>query len=246
MIRAIVIDDEAHLRKDVVDKLKEHFSTEIVVIEEVDNVTDGIAAIEKFQPDMLFLDIQINGGTSFDILDRVEYKKFEIVFITGFDQHAIKAIKVGAMDYILKPIDEDEFIEAVERVVQKKERGKDIEKLAQISSEFFKGTKEKRIILKTTDNVYAIYEQDILYCRSEGNYTTFYTQQMEKIVVSKSIKKIEEILSEDIFIRCHQSYIVNKNHVIKYNKKGVLNIILDIKVPVSSRRKDYALQKIFD
>lgn len=246
MIRAIVIDDEAHLRKDIVDKLKEHFSTEIVVVEQADSVTDGIAAIEKFQPDMLFLDIQINGGTSFDILDQVVYKKFEIIFVTGFDQHAIKAIKVGAMDYILKPIDEDEFVQAVQQAVQKKERGKDIEKLAQISSEFFKGTKDKRIILKTTDNVYAIYEQDILYCRSEGNYTTFYTQQMEKIVVSKSIKKVEEILTEDVFIRCHQSYIVNKHHVIKYNKKGVLNIILDVQVPVSSRRKDYALQKIFD
>lgn len=246
MIRAIVIDDEAHLRKDVIDKLKENFSTEIVVVEEADSVTDGIAAIEKFEPDMLFLDIQINGGTSFDILDQVVYKKFEIIFITGFDQHAIKAIKVGAMDYILKPIDEDEFVAAVRQAIEKKERGKDIEKLAQISSEYFKGSKDKRIILKTTDNVYAIYEQDILYCRSEGNYTTFFTQQMEKIVVSKSIKKVEEILTDDVFIRCHQSYIVNKNHVIKYNKKGVLNIILDVQVPVSSRRKDYALQKIFD
>jgi two-component system LytT family response regulator len=246
MIRAIVIDDEAHLRKDVIDKLKENFSTEIVVVEEADSVADGIAAIEKFEPDMLFLDIQINGGTSFDILDQVVYKKFEIIFITGFDQHAIKAIKVGAMDYILKPIDEDEFVAAVRQAIEKKERGKDIEKLAQISSEYFKGSKDKRIILKTTDNVYAIYEQDILYCRSEGNYTTFFTQQMEKIVVSKSIKKVEEILTDDVFIRCHQSYIVNKNHVIKYNKKGVLNIILDVQVPVSSRRKDYALQKIFD
>lgn len=246
MIRAIVIDDDAHLRKDVIDKLKENFSTEIVVVEEADSVADGIAAIEKFEPDMLFLDIQINGGTSFDILDQVVYKKFEIIFITGFDQHAIKAIKVGAMDYILKPIDEDEFVAAVRQAIEKKERGKDIEKLAQISSEYFKGSKDKRIILKTTDNVYAIYEQDILYCRSEGNYTTFFTQQMEKIVVSKSIKKVEEILTDDVFIRCHQSYIVNKNHVIKYNKKGVLNIILDVQVPVSSRRKDYALQKIFD
>ena len=130
--------------------------------------------------------------------------------------------------------------------LDRSDRTAQLEKLLQVSSEYFKGVENKRVILKTADNVYAIYEDDILYCRSDGNYTTFYTQQLEKIIVSKSIKKIEEILSDDMFIRCHQSYIVNKKHVLKYNKRGVLVIHMDIKVPVSSRRKDYALKRIFD
>ena len=134
----------------------------------------------------------------------------------------------------------------VAKAIQNNSKENHLEKLIEVSSEYFKGVTKKRVILKTADTVYAIYEDDIIYCRSEGNYTTFYTQQMEKIVVSKSMKKIEEILTEDIFIRCHQSYIVNKKHVLKYNKKGVLIVHLDIKVPVSGRRKDYALKKIFN
>ncbi len=246
MIKAIVIDDEQDIREATKARIASFFPEEITVVAESDNVESGIAVIDAHHPDVLFLDIEIIGGTSFDILKNCVYKKFEIIFITGFNQHAIKAIKVGALDYILKPVDNDEFKNAVTKVLAKKEKGKDIDKLVQISSEFFKGVKEKRIILRTTDNVYAIYEKDILYCRSEGNYTTFYTQQMEKIVISKSIKKVEEILSEDTFIRCHQSYIVNKSHVLKYNKKGILVINFDMEVPVSSRRKDYALTKIFD
>ena len=246
MIKAIVIDDEQNIREATKARIASLFSGEITVVAESDSVEGGIEIIDTHQPDLVFLDIEINGGTSFDILENCVYNKFEIIFITGFNQHAIKAIKVGALDYILKPVDNDEFKNAVTKALAKKEKGKDIDKLVRISSEFFKGVKEKRIILRTTDNVYAIYEKDILYCRSEGNYTTFYTQQMEKIVISKSIKKVEELLSEDRFIRCHQSYIVNKSHVLKYNKKGILIINFDMQVPVSSRRKDYALTKIFD
>ena len=153
---------------------------------------------------------------------------------------------MGALDYIIKPVDDDEFREAAQKAIQNYEKENHLEKLIEISSEYFKGAKKKRVILKTTDTVYAIYEDDIIYCRSDGNYTTFYTQQLEKIVVSKPLKQIEEILSENVFIRCHQSYIVNKKHVLKYNKQGVLIVHLDFKVPVSSRRKDYALKKIFD
>ena len=246
MIKALIIDDEQAIREATRDRIATYFPREIVVVAESDSVEGGIAAINDHEPDLLFLDIEIVGGTSFDILEQCLYKKFEIIFITGFNQHAIKAIKVGALDYILKPVDNSEFKDAVTKAIAKKEKGKDLDKLVQISSEFFKGVQDKRIILRTTDNVYAIYEKDILYCRSEGNYTTFYTQQMEKIVISKSIKKVEEILSEEQFIRCHQSYIVNKSHVLKYNKKGILIINFDMQVPVSSRRKDYTLTKIFE
>lgn len=246
MVKAIIIDDEAHIRKDVRAKLEEYFSKEIAVVEEADSVESALIAIEKYEPQLLLLDINMGDGTGFDVIERSTYKNFDVIFITGFDNHAIKAIKVGALDYILKPVDDNELKEAVNKAIQHKDSDIHLEKLIEVSSEYFKGVAKKRVILKTADTVYAIYEDDIIYCRSDGNYTTFYTQQMEKIVVSKPIKKIEEILSEDIFIRCHQSYIVNKKHVLKYNKQGVLVVHMDFKVPVSSRRKDYALKKIFD
>jgi len=246
MIKALIIDNEAHIREDVREKLETFFKDEILVVGEAEGVRTGLQAIDLYNPDLLFLDIHMDDGTGFDLINQSQKKDFEVIFITGFDQHAIKAIRVGALDYIIKPVDDDEFREAAQKAIQNYEKENHLEKLIEISSEYFKGAEKKRVILKTTDTVYAIYEDDIIYCRSDGNYTTFYTQQMEKIVVSKPLKHIEEILSENVFIRCHQSYIVNKKHVLKYNKQGVLIVHLDFKVPVSSRRKDYALKKIFD
>ncbi len=246
MIKAIIVDDEAHVREDIREKVVAHFAKDIAIVAEAESTATAVVNIEKFEPDLVFLDINLGDGTGFDVLERCNFKKFDIIFITGYDNHAIKAIKVGALDYILKPVDDDEFTEAVNKALDTKEKEEHIEKLIEVSSEYFRGAQKRRVILKTADTVYAIYEDDIIYCRSEGNYTTFFTQQLEKIVVSKPIKKIEEILTEDVFIRCHQSYIVNKKHVLKYSKQGVLIVHLDFKVPVSSRRKDYALKKIFD
>lgn len=246
MMKAILIDDEASVRADIREKILDCFSKDIVIVAEADNVASGLEAIQKFEPNLLLLDIHLSDGTGFELLQKSAFKDFEVIFITGFDQHAIKAIKVGALDYILKPVDDLEFREAVQKALDNNKKEKHLEKLIEISSEYFKGVEKKRVILKTTDTVYAIYEDDIIYCRSDGNYTTFFTQQLEKIVISKPIKKVEEILSEHNFIRCHQSYIVNKKHVLKYNKQGVLIVHLDFKIPVSSRRRDFVLKKIFD
>ncbi len=246
MIKTLIVDDESYVREDLKEKLNAFFPNKIQVIGEAESIATGLAAIQKFQPDLILLDIHLKDGVSFDLLAEIPTKTFDVIFITGYDQHAIKAIKVGALDYILKPVDPEELKVALQKAIDRKGSDPQLEKLLEISGEFFRGAEKKRVILKTSETVYAIYEDDIIYCRSDGNYTTFYTQQMDKILVSKSLKQVEEILSEKIFIRCHQSYIVNKKHVLKYNKNGVLIVNLDFKVPVSSRRKDYVLKCIFD
>lgn len=246
MIKAIIIDDEKHIREDVRSKVVQFFAKEIAIMAEAESVEEGLKAITTFEPDLLLLDVNLQDGTGFDIIKQSDYKNFDVIFITGYDNHAIKAIKVGALDYIMKPIDGEEFQEAVSKAIQDASPQEELGKLIEVSNDYFKGVEKKRVILKTADTVYAIYEDDIIYCRSEGNYTTFYTVQLEKIVVSKPLKQIEEVLSESDFIRCHQSYIVNKKHVLKYNKQGVLIVHLDFKIPVSSRRRDYALKRIFD
>ncbi|AXG70787.1 transcriptional regulatory protein YehT [Kordia sp. SMS9] len=244
-IKTLIIDDEIAIRNDLKTLLQEHFSETVSVIGEASNVAEGIAQIKTLKPDVILLDIHLGDGTGFEILAEIPNKDFNIIFVTGFDNNAIKAIKVGALDYILKPVDEDEFVIAIEKAIALKNEGNHLDKLIEVSQDFFEGVKEKRVILKTSDAVYAVYEKDILYCRSEGNYTTFYTQQLEKIMISKPMKKVEELLSPELFIRCHQSYIVNKKHVLKYDKNGVLIVHIDIKIPVSSRRKEYTLEKIF-
>ncbi|MFK7748481.1 MAG: LytR/AlgR family response regulator transcription factor [Kordia sp.] len=244
-IKTLIIDDEAAIRNDLKMRLQEHFKEVVSVVGEASNVAEGIAQIKTQKPDLILLDIHLGDGTGFDILMEIPNKDFNVIFITGFDNNAIKAIKVGALDYILKPVDEDEFTEAIEKAIALKSEENHLDKLIEVSQDFFEGVKEKRVILKTSDAVYAVYEKDILYCRSDGNYTTFYTQQLEKIMISKPMKKVEELLSPDLFVRCHQSYVVNKKHVLKYDKNGVLIVHVDIKIPVSSRRKDYTLEKIF-
>jgi two-component system LytT family response regulator len=245
MLNAILIDDEAHVRLDVRQKLEALFPNEIHILTEAESVSSAVSAIEKHKPDLVFLDIDIKEGTGFDVLTSCTFKNFEVIFITGFNDQAIKAIKAGALDYILKPVDEEELNEAVQRAIENSKKENQLEKLIQISSDYFKGTEKKRIILKTSEMVHAVYEDDIIYCESDGNYTTFHTIQNENIIITKSLKHAEEILSSLLFIRCHRSYIVNKNQVLKYDKNGFLFLKNEHKVPVSSRRKDSTLQQIF-
>ncbi|WP_299682697.1 LytTR family DNA-binding domain-containing protein [uncultured Tenacibaculum sp.] len=246
MIKVILIDDEVYIRELIREKLKNNFQDKIEIVGEAEGVSDAIKIINKEKPNLLFLDVHLKEGTSFDILSQIDYKELNLIFITGFDDHAIKAIKVGALDYIIKPIDEDEFNTAVNKVVKEFNKNNYTKESVEVSKEHFTKTSgKKRIILKTLENIYIVYEEDIFYCKSEGNYTTFFTKK-DRIVVSKPIKMMEELLSKDIFIRCHKSYLVNKNHVIQYNRNGLLIINEDLKVPVSSRKKDFIIQEIFN
>ncbi|AUC14796.1 hypothetical protein BTO06_06405 [Tenacibaculum sp. SZ-18] len=244
MINVIVIDDEKLVRSDIIDRLTSNFPKEITIVSEASSVAEAKIEIEKYNPDLLLLDVDLGDGTGFDVLKQIRNKNIQVIFITGFDTHAIKAIKVGALDYILKPVDDEEFKTAVKKAINNMSSDNNIEQLIKVSNDYYNGL-NKRIILRTSNTVFAINEDDILYCKSDGNYTTFYTILSEKIVVSKSMMKIEELLSESTFVRCHQSYIVNKNKVVKYQKQGFLILKTGDKIPVAARRKEYTLQKIF-
>jgi len=244
MLRAIIIDDEIRLRKDIRSKLETRFQNDISIIGEAESVKDGVVIIEKLQPDLLFLDIELTDGYSFEILEQLTSHNFQIIFITGFNDLAIKAIKVGALDYILKPIDDDEFDEAVEKAIETADKEHQLEELIKVSTEFFKGAKTKRIVLKTAEAHHIINEDDLVYCKSEGNYTTFYTESQEEILISKPLKYVEELLTKSSFIKCHQSYLVHKFYIEKYLKEGFLVLKGNIQIPVSSRRKDYVLGKL--
>jgi two-component system LytT family response regulator len=245
MIRALLIDDEQYIREGIKDKITQFFNNEIEVVAEANSVFTAVKAINVTKPDLVFLDIEIEEGTGFDVLQQCTYKSFEVIFVTGFDDQAIKAIKVGALDYLLKPVDDDEFKAAVLKTLQTTTQENNVEKQAEAAYEYWNDSPKKKIILKTLDYIHSVYEEDIIYCKSEGNYTTFYIKNADKIVVSKPLKKIEESLSKNDFIRCHQSYIVNKNYVLKYSHQGFLIINPDIKIPVSSSRKDGVLKAVF-
>jgi len=243
MIKAVIIDDESRFRDSIRKKLETNFKNDILIVGEAESVKHGILLIEDTQPDLLFLDIELTDGYSFEILNELETHDFQIIFITGFNHLAIQAIKLGALDYILKPIDDDEFIESVKKAI-KSGKDKYIEDLIKVSSDFFNGSKIKRIVLKTADTHHIVNEDDLMYCKSEGNYTLFVTKNNEELLISKTLKKAHELLTDSVFIKCHQSYLVNKFFISKMLSDGYLILTNDIKIPVSNRRKDHVLSKI--
>lgn len=244
MKRAIIIEDEEYMRAQIRTKLATYFSEEITVVAEASSVETGLQVIQSLKPDLLLLDIEIHGGSSFDILAQLQNQQFQLIFITGFNHLAIKAIKVGALDYVLKPIDDDEFIAAVNKTLEEKETTL-LQQNIEASYSQFKGLENKKIVLKTATTFYSLLENDIIYCKADGNYTHIYVMGKEKIVVSKTLRKIEELLSKETFLRCHNSYIINKNHIEKYTANGTLITKNNLKIPVSSRKKDTVLKQIF-
>ncbi len=243
MLTAVIIDDEIRFRNSIRKKLETNFKRDIDIVGEAESVKNSVLLIEKTNPDILFLDIELTDGYSFEILNQLDKHDFQIIFITGFNHLAIQAIKLGALDYILKPIDDDEFCEAVEKAIET-EKNSSIEELIKVSSDFFNGSKIKRIVLKTSDAHHIINEDDLMYCKADGNYTTFYTKDDEQVLVSKTLKKAEELLTEETFIKCHQSYLVNKFYIAKMLSDGYLILNNDTKIPVSGRRKEHVLGKL--
>lgn len=245
MIRAIVIDDESLMREEVKTRVSNFFPLDIAIVAEAANVTEALEIIIKFEPELIFLDVHLTDGTGFDVLEKTTNKNFNVIFITGFDTNAIKAIRVGALDYILKPIEDDEFKDAVQKAIESKEKESGLDTSVAISQDHYQGVNQKRIVFKATEGVYAVQEEDILYCHSEGNYTTVHTEIHGNILVSNHLKKIEELLPSSLFVRCHQSFVVNKLHVLKYSKKGVLFLKNNVEIPVAARRRDFTLKHIF-
>ncbi len=246
MFNALIIDDIDNSRLTLLHDL-EKFCPKIKVIGEADSVTSGIAAIQNLHPDVVFLDIQLGDGTGFDILEKLGDFDFQVIFTTALDTYGIKAIKFSALDYLLKPIDPDELIEAVSKLEQntQKEKIKDsigllLENIRDIQPS------NKRIALNSADKVHMVYIKDIIRCESQGGYTIFYLNNAEQIVVTKNLKEYEHLLEEYSFIRVHHSHLINFSYLKEYVKKdGGYAIMTDkSQVPVSFRKRNNLLDMI--
>ncbi len=246
MIRAIIIDDEPGIREINRRLLSDNFS-DIEVVGEADSVDSGIELIQNEQPQLVLLDIDIKGGTGFHILQKVHPYTFAIIFITAFNEFAFKAIKFSALDYILKPVNEVEFCTAVKNAVESIESKQIETQVNNFFEHYEKKMQSKKIVLKTCNSIHLVDISDIMYCISDNSYTTFYIKDKKEIIVSKSLKEFENLLSEYSFFRPHQSYLVNLHCIDKIDKTDGGSIILNNKkaIPVSYRRKQ-ALFDIFD
>jgi len=245
MIRAILVDDEKHCLKTLGMLLKE-YCPEVQILAQCDSGEAGVEAIEKFKPDLVFLDIEMPHMNGFEMLETLSEINFAVVFTTGYDQYAIKAFRFSALDYLLKPVDHEELKKTVQRVTQHLQRPlpQQLEILLQkIHSHTPAITK---VALPTMEGLQMIPVDAIISCESERNYTVLFLKDKRKITVSKILKEIEEMLDEYSFLRVHHSYIVNINEISKYVKGegGYLVMSDGSSIDVSRSRKDILLQKL--
>jgi len=243
MLRTIIIDDEPHMRQ-TLEKLVKEYCPNVKLVAKADGVKTGVQAIKKYHPDLILLDIKMNDGTGFDLLKQLEPVYFKVLFITAFDQYAIKAFKFSALDYLLKPIDPNDLTNAVNKAEQivLKELNTQLDVMEDNMQSDSKT--KKKIILKTFDNIHLVKISDIIYCQADDNYTNFHLLENNKIMVSNTLKEYDEMLSEFGFFRVHQSYLINLGHIVRFEKSEGGNVILanEHKVPVASRKREQLLE----
>lgn len=246
MIKTIIIDDEVKARETILNMLAA-YCPDVEVIATAGSVSEGEEILSLHHPDLVLLDIKMADGTGFDLLKRLDKINFFVIFVTAFEEFAIRAFKFSALDYILKPLDPDELSNAVIKAKEKIEKESMSVKLDALFQNLGALSKDtKKIVLKTTANVHIVNLKDIIRCESEKNYTHFFTSEGEEITVSKTLKEFNELLIDYSFYRVHQSHLINLAHMKRYEKQDGGFIVMDdnSRVPVSFRKKE-DLMKLF-
>ncbi len=240
LLRFLLVDDESSIRSICKSYLNDVEGA--VVVGEADSVDQAFTLINACKPDVVLLDIQLGKQTGFDLLLKFSQRDFKVVFITAYEQFALRAIKAGAMEYLLKPIAEDEFHEMIAKIFASESNG--FAQQAEIMAEQYNQKKLDRIALNAQDGYHVIWLKDVIYCSASGNYTTFYLDGGAQIVISKILKEYENILPAEDFVRVHNSSIVNMNYVKKFTKDLDLILTDETAIGVSVRKKDDVLSWI--
>jgi two-component system LytT family response regulator len=242
-LRAIIIDDELHSLH-TTEILVQKNCSKIEIIGLAESPEKGIELIDSLQPDLVFLDIAMPVMNGFEMLQHVSYRNFEIIFTTAYDEYAIKAFKVNAIDYLLKPIDVPELLEAVTKVKTKFDKNEEYNKVEELLKIFGKpGIKREKVALPIDGKIQMTSFSSIIYCESESNYTYIYFVNDKKALLSKTLKEIEKLLDHSDFFRVQNSYLVNLNHIKEYirGEGGELVMSNGDEVRVSRNKKEQLL-----
>lgn len=241
MINTLIVEDERYTREGLKTLLK-NITNEINIIGECESVNDAITFCQTEMPELVFLDINLKGGTGFDFLNALPEITFKLIFITAYEDHVLKALKIGAIDYILKPVNGEELNEAVQKVMAM-HTSQNQERIAIVKKQFT--GHNDRIVLRMSESYQIIQFQNLMFCEADGGYTRFFLDDERTFIVSKPLKEFVSQLPEDIFLRVHQSYLLNASFVDRYDKSRYLFLKNGHKVPVSVRKKETVLAKIF-
>jgi two-component system LytT family response regulator len=242
MIRTLLIDDERHVRKTLAGLIN-HFCPHVILVGEADGVESGLQAIRKYKPDLVLLDIKMGDGTGFDLLRKIDSIDFKIIFITAYEQYAVQAFKYSAIDYILKPIDSEDLVLAIDRAIIMMQAELTLRLKALEDNLTIQNVPNKKIVVKTFDNIYLISHRDILCCESDGSYTSIHLKNGNRIVTSKILKEYEDMLSGLGFYRVHKSFLISLSAIDRFEKGDGGFIVLSngLKIPVASRKREELL-----
>ena len=244
MLKAIIVDDEPYCCETIATLLEESRDVEIVSV--CHNAADALVAIRKYSPDIVFLDVEMPKMNGFEMLEQLPQVNFEIIFTTSYDQYALKAIRFSAIDYLLKPVDEEELRTAIQKVIQRSQKPitQQLEILLQKIHQ--PSTPINKIAMPTMEGLQMIPVDSIISCESDSNYTILQLKNNKKLIVSRTLKEIEELLEEHSFVRVHRCYLANMNEVEKYVKGegGYLVMSDGTTIDVARNKKEALLKKL--
>lgn len=246
MIKAFIIDDVEKARSALKSDIKTYCPT-VQVIGEADGVETGLQLIKNTTPDVIFLDIRMSDGSGFDLIAKLRQQgsiPFQIIFTTAYDEYAIKAFKFSAIDYLLKPVDHEDLIQAVQKI-KTTDVQSSLKENMELLLESMKSikTSNKRIALNSIDKIQVVNVDDIIQCESQKNYTLFYLTNKKQVLVTRTLKEFEDMLEGDNFLRVHHSHLINVKHLKEYVKTdgGYAMMSDGSEVPVSVRKKEHLL-----
>jgi two-component system LytT family response regulator len=245
MLKAIIVDDEPYCCESLATLL-ERFCPEVKISAICNSSQEALTAIQEIKPHLVFLDIEMPYMNGFELLEKLPVIDFELIFTTSYDQYAIKAFRFSALDYLLKPVDREELQKAVKKVVDRRQNPlpQQLEILLQRINQ--PQVLIQRIALPTMEGLQLVPIISIISCASDGNYTIFFMKEKQKIIVSRPLKEVEEMLMEHSFLRVHHSYLVNMNEINKYIKGegGYLMMSDGTNVDVSRSKKEILLKRL--
>jgi len=244
-IRAVIVEDEPQARE-MLRTLLEEYCQDVHIIGEASNVKDGVACIRKLLPDLVFLDIEMPNEKGLELFKYFDNIDFEVVFTTAYDQYAINALRLSALDYLLKPIDLNELRQALTNFREKKRQAHINQALRYQFAAEQNTTQSKRIILPSGEGYVFVDVSDIMYCQAEKSYTLFVVKDGKKYWVSKTIKEYADLLEGFGFLRIHRSSIINPEYVSKLIKTRPSSVVMadGVNLSVSKNRRDELIQEL--
>jgi two-component system LytT family response regulator len=244
---AILVDDEPDGIR-ALQKMLERHCPNMQVVATCSNASEAKQKIAQLSPDVVFLDIQMPGKSGLDLLTELHSKDFEVIFVTAHNEYMLQALQYSAADYLLKPVDEDRLVEAVQRAEKKLEAGRQEERTKALLHNLGKAGKpsEMRLCLPTLKGFTVLKLDEIIYCEAERSYTIFHLEGTKPVMVSKPLLEYDQILQDTSFLRVHKSFLINLNHVKEYQRGegGLVIMSNNAEIEVSRRRKEMFLMKV--